>query len=368
MASLRIEGLAKQFADRQVLAGLDLCVSSGELVAVLGISGCGKTTLLRLIAGFEHADAGTIEIDGEPVAAAGRHEPPERRRIGYLAQEGALFPHLSIEANVGFGIRRRSDRRNRVADLLDMVGLAPSYAKRFPHQLSGGEQQRVALARALAPMPRIMLLDEPFSALDATLRREVRDVVATTLKRAGTTALLVTHDQAEALSMGDRVAVLRDGRIAQVADPVSLYRHPVDPDVARFVGEAVLVPGVVRNGVVSCALGTLSTVRDRTDGAVEVLIRPEQISLLKHGTPGSVCGQVSSVTFYGHDAVVELALPHGAGGTIRVRVLGQTVPAPGRAVGVAVDGEVITYACTGSARACTHAQGHDPHFQEIPAR
>ncbi len=366
MASLRIDGLAKQFADRQVLAGLSLSVSSGELVAVLGTSGCGKTTLLRLIAGFEQADAGTIEIDGEPVATAGRHEPPERRRVGYLAQEGALFPHLSVEANVGFGIRRRSDRRSRVADLLDMVGLGPGYAKRFPHQLSGGEQQRVALARALAPMPRIMLLDEPFSALDATLRRDVREVVATTLQRAGTTALLVTHDQAEALSMGNRVAVLRDGRIAQVADPLSLYRHPVDPDVARFLGEAVLVPGVVRNGVVSCALGTLTTMRDRPDGPVEVMIRPEQIRLPKRGTPGSVCGQVSGITFYGHDAVVELALPHGAGGTIRVRVLGQAVPAPGQAVGVAVDGDVVTYACTGSTRACTHAPRHDLHSRQIP--
>ncbi len=366
MASLTIDGLAKRFADREVLVGLDLCVSSGELLAVLGASGCGKTTLLRLIVGFERADAGTIRIDAEPVAALGRHEPPERRRIGYLAQEGALFPHLTVEANVAFGIRRTPDRRNRVADLLDMVGLAASYAKRFPHQLSGGEQQRVALARALAPMPRITLLDEPFSALDATLRRDVRDVVATALKRAGTTALLVTHDQAEALSMGDRVAVLRDGRIAQVADPVSLYRHPVDPDVARFVGEAVLVAGVVRNGVVSCALGTLATTRDRMDGPVEVLIRPEQIRLPEQGTPGSVCGQVSGVTFYGHDAVIELTLPHVTTTAIRVRVLGQAVPTPGQAVGIAVDGEVVTYPSTGSAVACAHAQCPDPHRQEIP--
>ena len=366
MASLTIDGLAKQFADRGVLEGLNLDVSSGELVAVLGASGCGKTTLLRLIAGFERADAGTIQIDAEPVAAPGRHEPPERRRIGYLAQEGALFPHLTVEANIAFGIRRRSDRRSRVADLLDMVGLDASYAKRFPQQLSGGEQQRVALARALAPMPRIMLLDEPFSALDATLRRDVRDVVATALKRAGTTALLVTHDQAEALSMGDRVAVLRDGRIAQVADPVSLYRHPVDPDVARFVGEAVLVAGVARNGVVSCALGTFATMRDPTDGPVEVLIRPEQIRLPKQGTPGCVSGQVSSVTFYGHDAVVELALPHEITNTIRVRVLGQATPTPGQAVGVAVDGEVVTYPSTGSAGARASAPCHDPHCQKIP--
>jgi iron(III) transport system ATP-binding protein len=367
MASLTIDRLAKQFADRRVLQGLNLDVSSGELVAVLGASGCGKTTLLRLIAGFEQADAGTIQIDREPVAAPGQHEPPERRRIGYLAQEGALFPHLTVEANVAFGIRRKPDRRSRVADLLDMVGLDASYAKRFPQQLSGGEQQRVALARALAPMPRIMLLDEPFSALDATLRRDVRDVVATTLKRAGTTALLVTHDQAEALSMGDRVAVLRDGRIAQVADPVSLYRHPVDADVARFVGEAVLIAGVAQKGVVSCALGTFPTMRERPDGPVEVLIRPEQIRLPKHGTPGSVCGQVSSVTFYGHDAVVELALPHAITSTIRVRVLGQSTPAPGQAVGVAVDGEVVTYPSAGSAGTCARARCRDPHCQEIPA-
>jgi iron(III) transport system ATP-binding protein len=366
MASLTIDGLAKRFADRQVLEELNLHVSSGELLAVLGASGCGKTTLLRLIAGFEQADAGTIQIDAEPVAAPGRHEPPERRRVGYLAQEGALFPHLTVAANVAFGIRRAADRQSRVADLLDMVGLAASYAKRFPHQLSGGEQQRVALARALAPMPRIMLLDEPFSALDATLRRDVRDVVAAALKRAGTTAVLVTHDQAEALSMGDRVAVLRDGRIAQVADPVSLYRHPVDPDVARFVGEAVLIGGVVRNGVVSCALGTLAATRDRTDGPVEVLIRPEQIRLPKHGTPGSVCGRVSGVTFYGHDAVIELTLPHVATTTIRVRVLGQAVPTPGQAVGIAVDGEVATYPSTGSAGPCAHRERRDPNRQEIP--
>jgi len=365
MASLTIDGLAKQFADRHVLDGVDLRLSSGELLAVLGASGCGKTTLLRLIAGFERADAGTIRVDAELVAAPGRHDPPERRRIGYLAQEGALFPHLTVEANVAFGIRRRPDRRSRVMDLLEMVGLQASYAKRFPHQLSGGEQQRVALARALAPMPHIMLLDEPFSALDATLRREVRDIVATTLRRAGTTALLVTHDQAEALSMGDRVAVLCDGRIAQVADPVSLYRHPVDPDVARFVGEAVLVSGVVRNGLVSCAFGTLATTRAATDGPVDVLIRPEQIRLPARGAPGSVCGQVSNVTFYGHDAVVELALLHDPAGVVRVRVLGQPLPTLGQAVGVAVDGEVVTFPSTGSAGDCTHARCHHPHSQNI---
>lgn len=365
MASLTIDGLAKRFADREVLKGLNLRVSSGELLAVLGASGCGKTTLLRVIAGFERADAGTIEIDAESVAAPGRHEPPERRRVGYLAQEGALFPHLTVEANVAFGIRRTPDRRSRVADLLDMVGLAASYAKRFPHQLSGGEQQRVALARALAPMPRIMLLDEPFSALDAALRRDVRDVVASALKRAGTTALLVTHDQAEALSVGDQVAVLRDGRIAQVADPVSLYRHPADPDIARFVGEAVLVAGVVRNGVVSCALGTLATTPDQADGPVEVLIRPEQIRLPQQGTPGSVCGQVSGVAFYGHDAVVELALPHLTASSIRVRVLGQAVPMLGQPVGIVVDGEVVTYPSTGSAGASAPAPCRDPHRREI---
>jgi iron(III) transport system ATP-binding protein len=346
MAELRIAGLTKHFAEKAVLDRLDLIVPSGELLVVLGPSGCGKTTLLRLIAGFERADAGTIHIGDELVAAPGLHELPERRRIGYLAQEGALFPHLTVGANIGFGVRKRPDRDRRVAELIAMVGLPQEYVRRFPHQLSGGEQQRVALARALAPAPRLVLLDEPFSALDAALRQAVRDTVAAALRFAGATAVLVTHDQAEAFSMGDHVAVLRAGRIVQHADPVSLYRHPADPVLARFVGEAVLLPAVAAAGHAACALGTLplaAGAEGPIEGTVEVMIRPEQIRLTSPDAVGSRPAQVRDVTFYGHDAVVRLSLPEAPSLDIAARLFGLDVPHPGEMVGVAVAGNVIAY-------------------------
>ena len=342
MAELSIAGLTKRFGGKTVLDALDLVVPSGELLVVLGPSGCGKTTLLRLIAGFERADAGTIRIDDEPVAAPGLHEPPERRRIGYLAQEGALFPHLTVARNIGFGLRRRADRDRRTAELIAMVGLPPEYARRFPHELSGGEQQRVALARALAPSPRLVLLDEPFSALDAALRQSVRDTVAAALRHAGATAVLVTHDQGEAFSMGDHVAVLRAGRIVQHADPASLYRHPADPALARFVGEAVLLPGLAAHGAATCALGTLP-LSVSTEGPVEIMIRPEQIRLTPPGAAGSRPALVHDVTFYGHDAVVWLSLPEAPELEISARLFGQDVPRPGAAVGIEVAGDVIAY-------------------------
>ena len=351
MAELRIAGLTKRFGGKTVLDGLDLVVPSGELLVVLGPSGCGKTTLLRLIAGFERADAGTIRIGEEAVVAPGLYELPERRRIGYLAQEGALFPHLTVARNIGFGLRGRPDRGRRVAELIEMVGLAGEYANRFPHELSGGEQQRVALARALAPAPRLVLLDEPFSALDAALRQAVRDTVAAALKRAGATAVMVTHDQAEAFSMGDHVAVLRMGRIAQIGDPVSLYRHPADPALAQFVGEAVLIPGVAAEGRATSALGTFPLavgMEGPVEGSVEVMIRPEQIRLTAPGAVGSRPALVCDVTFYGHDAVVRLTLSGEPGGSISARLFGQDVPRPGQAVGVAVEGEVIAYPAASS--------------------
>jgi iron(III) transport system ATP-binding protein len=250
MAALSITGLTKGFGDHTVLRELDLNVASGQLVAVLGASGSGKTTLLRLLCGFERADGGTIVLDGRTVAAPGLHVPPERRRIGYVAQEGALFPHLSIADNVLFGLPRRERRDTaRAVALLAAVGLPASYAGRGPHQISGGEQQRVALARALAPSPSLVLLDEPFSALDAALRAETRQATAAALSAVGATALLVTHDQAEALSMGDQVAVLRGGRLVQVASPRVLYGHPAD---GRWPGSWAMR---------SCCRGSPPTVR-----------------------------------------------------------------------------------------------------------
>ncbi len=343
MSDVRIQALCKSFGPAPVLSGVDLSVRSGSLVAILGASGSGKTTLLRLLAGFERADSGRIAVAGEAVCDAGLHLAPERRRIGYVAQEGALFPHLSVQDNVLFGLPRRERRDgHRAASLLELVGLPAAYAARGPHQLSGGEQQRVALARALAPRPRLVLLDEPFSALDAALRTETRRAVAAALSQAGATALLVTHDQSEALSMGEQVAVLRRGHLVQMASPETLYRRPADAELARFVGEAVLLPGRAEAGAASCCLGrlVLASPMDATlQGDVEVLLRPEQLRL---DQAGGVAALVREVTFYGHDASVGLLLEGGA--AVIARVGGHSVPAVGETVRVTVAGSVTAFA------------------------
>ncbi len=256
MTDLRVSDLHKSYGDVVALRGVDLVVPTGSFTAVLGPSGSGKTTLLRVIAGFERADRGSVTLGGVVVEDDHHHEPPEGRRVGYVPQEGALFPHLSVEKNVGFGIRGRADRRRRVDELLDMVGLS-GLGPRYPHQLSGGQQQRVALARALAVRPQMILLDEPFAALDARLRASVRAEVLDVLHRAGTTSVFVTHDQDEALSMADQVAVLGDGRVRQVGTPRELYAHPVDPGVARFLGSANLIAGTFAGRSVHTALGEL---------------------------------------------------------------------------------------------------------------
>jgi iron(III) transport system ATP-binding protein len=343
MADVRIAGLTKSFRGTPVLRGVDLAVPSGALFAILGASGSGKTTLLRLLGGFERADSGVIEIDGRQVAGPGTHVRPERRQVGYVSQEGSLFPHLSVAANVVFGLAR-SERRDRLKAeaLLESVGLPASYASRGPHELSGGEQQRVVLARALAPGPKLVLLDEPFSALDAALRIETRQAVAAILKAAGATALLVTHDQSEALSMGREVAVLRDGVLAQVAAPEKLYRQPADADLAQFVGEAVLMPGLAQGGFVTCALGRLELALPASDGPVEVMVRPEQIRLEPRTGIGAAKAQVLAVTYYGHDASIILSLDAGAK-RVTTRVAGHVAPHEGAQVSLIVEGRVMAY-------------------------
>ncbi len=342
---LRIEALGKSFAGRAVLRDVSLTVAAGRLVAILGASGSGKTTLLRLICGFERADAGCIRIGETLVADRGLHLRPEQRGIGYVAQEGALFPHLSVADNVLFGLpRRQRGSKARAGTLLEQVGLPAAYASRLPHALSGGEQQRVALARALAPAPRLVLLDEPFSALDAALRAETRDAVVSALAASGTTALLVTHDQSEALSTGHQVAVLRDGAIVQIATPQALYRHPVDAALARFVGDAVLLEGDARDSLVDTTLGQLILAPGIGDGAVDVLVRPEQIRVSPVQHHNSVPARVRDVAFHGHDARLVLELPGPPPLPITARVFGHQIPAPGSAVWVSVAGEVIAYA------------------------
>ena len=244
MTSLYLEGVTKTYGPTRVLEGVDLDVPARSITTVLGPSGCGKTTLLRIIAGFTDPDAGTVTFGTSTVVGAGRVVPPQRRHVGYVPQEGALFPHLDVAANITFGLPRGQRRATaRVDELLALVGLDDALRRRYPHELSGGQQQRVALARALAPRPALVLLDEPFSSLDAGLREGTARAVVAALRAADTTAVLVTHDQSEALSLSDQVAVMRAGRLAQIDNPAALYRSPVDVGVATFVGGAVLLPG-----------------------------------------------------------------------------------------------------------------------------
>jgi iron(III) transport system ATP-binding protein len=351
MAELRCEGIAKSYRGRVVLHDVDLDVPAGTLTAILGASGSGKTTLLRVIMGFVEADAGRVTVGGDTVADAARvHLSADKRAIGYVAQEGALFPHLSAGENVGFGLARSQRKRGaRIAEALQLVGLDESYSERPAHELSGGEQRRVALARALAPRPRIVLLDEPFSGLDAALRSETREAVLHALREEGATALLVTHDQAEALSMGREVAVLREGRVVQRDTPGTLYRVPADAGIARFVGEANLLAGQAASGGVDCALGRLAVVSPGPDGPVEVLVRPEQIrmspTLDADATEGhTVTATVLDHVYYGPDTVVTLLVDGPARTVVKARTSDQRAPAPGEAVELAVAGPVVAFA------------------------
>lgn len=366
--AVRIVGVRADYGSGPVLDRIDLEVANGETVALLGPSGCGKTTLLRTIAGFIRPSEGTIEVGGRVVCGPKTWLAPERRKVGLVPQEGALFPHLSVEANIAFGLKglSKSAKSARVERCLELVGL-PGFGARRPGELSGGQQQRVALARALAPEPSVVLLDEPFSSLDATLRAQVREEVREALREAGATAILVTHDQEEALSFADRVAVVQDGRLAQVADPVTLYRHPVDLAVGAFVGESVQLSGTVEAGSVCTELGAVQLLREEdrpgageagsgsrhtlADGhayiegdSVTVLLRPEQVELVPSGE-GAAVGEVTSVTYFGHDALILLRL-EDSGSEILARIHRESIPAVGTRHGLRVRGAVTAFAST----------------------
>ncbi|MFJ8819619.1 ABC transporter ATP-binding protein [Amycolatopsis thermoflava] len=348
MTALTVTAVTKAFGAISVLEGVDLHVPARGITAVLGPSGCGKTTLLRLIAGFADPDSGTIAFGDHPVFTAGRSVPPQRRRVGYVPQEGALFPHRTIADNVTFGLARQARRTgDRLHELLDLVGLDGDLASRYPHQLSGGQQQRVALARALAPRPSVVLLDEPFSSLDASLRDGTRRAVMRALRAAGATAVLVTHDQAEALSLADQVAVMRAGRLVQLDSPAELYRRPRDPAVAGFVGEAVLLPADIHDGRAATALGTLAVRGPAMDGTADVLIRPEQIQVHETAVADGVDAIVGEVSFYGHDAALRLDLVPG-GPRVVARVPGSDLPGAGAKVWLTVTGEVLAFSCDSS--------------------
>lgn len=350
MSELRVTSLTKSFDGQPVLHGVDLSVERGTLLALLGPSGSGKTTLLRVLCGFERADGGTVEIDGVRVAGPGVHVPSEARRIGYVPQEGALFPHLSVADNIVFGLPRQQRRaRYRVDELLALVGLPAAYGDRPPQALSGGQQQRVALARALAPSPSLVMLDEPFSSLDAALRIETREAVANALAATGATAVLVTHDQAEALSLGHEVAVLWRGRLVQTDSPEAVYRRPVSRELASFVGDAVIVHGSIdraNSKRVICEFGTLPIACAMTtnDVDVDVMIRPEQIRIVSvpRGEGDGVEAVVEKVVFYGHDASVMLRSVSGTRG-VQIRVAGHSHPRVGERIALSVEGDVVAY-------------------------
>lgn len=322
-------GVRKSFDDVLALDGFDLAVPTGSFLTLLGPSGCGKTTALRLIAGFERAEGGSIEVGGVTVSSTAVHVAPENRKVGMVFQDYALFPHLTVGGNVGYGLGRGSQRR--VADMLELVGLA-GLESRLPQELSGGQQQRVALARALAPGPEVILLDEPFSNLDASLRVKVRREVKGILTEARTTALFVTHDQEEALAVSDSVAVMKDGHVLQVDTPAELYQSPVNPWVAGFLGEADFIDGHASGGRVDTPLGIFAT---EHSGPVKVMVRPENVTLVSDPDGDAV---VAESEFYGHDQLITVALSGGS--RVRSRVGPRPMLPPGTRVWVKAEGSV----------------------------
>ncbi|PKH43438.1 iron(III) transport system ATP-binding protein [Nocardioides alpinus] len=347
MSSLTLTGVTKSFADTRAVDDVTLHVPHGSFTTVLGPSGCGKTTLLRLIAGFLVPESGSIAFGDHVVCGDGvRPVPPQTRRVGYVPQEGALFPHLDVAANIAFGLPREArgtQSGDRVAEMLDLVELPADFRSRRPDELSGGQQQRVALARSLAPQPAVVLLDEPFSSLDAGLRGSTARAVRRALEVTHTTAVLVTHDQNEALSLADQVAVMRGGRLVQSATPSEVYLSPSDPQVAAFVGRAVVLPGIATAAHATCALGQV-VLTEPSDGPVSLMIRPEQVYVdLAHpeGERAGVRGTVEEVSYYGHDCAVQVRLADGT--AVLSRMSGVLHPAAGDTVHLRVTGLVRAY-------------------------
>ncbi len=335
--AIRCQGLSKKFGQVQAVADLNLTLHEGHFLALLGPSGCGKTTALRLLAGFEIPDTGEIAIGRQVVNRPGTFVPPEQRSVGMVFQEYALFPHMNVADNVAYGLPKGVNKQDRVYEVLSLVGLADVMA-RMPYELSGGQQQRIALARALAPRPRLVLLDEPFSNLDAGLRTQVRAEVRQILRQAQATVIFVTHDQEEALSLADEVAVMIRGHIAQTDTPHKLYRRPSNKQVATFLGNANFLPGQASEGQVRCELGHLPTSGIHT-GAVEVMLRPEDVLVV---SDGPVSAKIVNREYYGHDQLITVELASGT--QIQSRLLGPEGDFyPGQRVGLKVRDKVVVY-------------------------
>lgn len=350
MDKLVVNNLSKSFAEVQALKAVDLSLAEGKVLAVLGPSGCGKTTLLRCLAGFEIPESGSIQVDGATLFDSQRFVKPERRKIGYVPQHGVLFPHLTVAKNIGFGLPKRTmsteQIRHRVEEMLELVGMV-GLGSRMPHELSGGQQQRIALARALAPSPALVLLDEPFSALDAGLRQSLREEVKNTLNSINATAIIVTHDQEEALSMADSVAVMREGECIQMADPVTIYRHPADLKVATFVGEASLIQGRVTGAHADTQIGSLPLAQAglfRPGDTVTVMLRPEQF-VLSNAAQDTISAQVLKSVYCGHSTLVEVQISAALGNEkLQVRLHGAQQFQPGESLHLQVQGQAMAYA------------------------
>ena len=313
--ALALERVSKSYGRTEAVRALSLVLEAGELLTVIGPSGCGKSTLLRLVAGLERPDAGAIRVGDDAVADDRTWRPPERRRVGMVFQDHALFPHLNVARNVGFGLDQlsRQDRASRVGEALELAGLA-GLARRHPHELSGGEQQRVALARALAPRPAVVLLDEPFSSLDENLRAKIRADTLAVLRETSSAAVLVTHDQTEALSLGDRLAVMREGILEQVGTPQAVYEAPATRFVATFMGDADFLPVHAREGMLTSEIGVVSTASgwEGVDGEAQVMLRPHDVTMVVDQQSDS---RVEHVEYHGPFVLHVVRL--GSGRTVR---------------------------------------------------
>lgn len=360
MTSLEVQDLSVQIGGREILKDLSISLDAGSFTAILGPSGCGKTTLLRAIAGLVPPSSGTIRFGKQLVSLSSLVLPPHKRKIGYVPQEGGLFPHLTVAENVGFALDKseltKDQRRQIVSEMLALVGLE-DFAERAPHQLSGGQQTRVALARALAIQPKIVLLDEPFSALDAELRNELREEVCALLKKRETTSIMVTHDREEALVSADVIALMREGRIVQYGSPAQVYLEPASADAAISTGDALLLPAHKRDGKVTHPLSLTSIAKlpslsrhKRSSGELEsesgsIVVRPEEIKVDTKSSAKSFPARITRVDYYGHDAMIELQLEKSDfTGVIKARVAGPVSYQTGDSVFISHHGPVRFFA------------------------
>ncbi|MGO1078616.1 ABC transporter ATP-binding protein [Inquilinus sp. CA228] len=341
---LTLERICRSFGTVRALDEVSLSIAPGEIVCLVGRSGCGKSSLLRIVAGVDAPDGGRILLDGAEIAGPGGFVEPEDRNIGFMFQDYALFPHLSVEENVAFGLKRvpREAARARAAEVIGRIGIA-ALAGRYPHTLSGGEQQRVALARALAPKPVILLMDEPFSNLDRGLREQVREETIATLRALGTTAIMVTHDPEEALSAGDRVVLMQQGRVVQVGTGYEIYDHPNSLYAAEFLCSLNRIAGIVRDGRVETPLGAFPAPSGLPEGSAAVAcVRPQALSLAKPGE--GLPGRIVSISFLGEIEQLSIRV-EGVPDLLRLRTIGRIDVRPGEPIAVAVDpGSVLVFA------------------------